>query len=221
MGVFQIAFVAINLMLPAWLYFRSDSNGVKWDQFDKTMTRLIDASGGANCPTGEIVDKVHELCVKSSRKASKNETVVLERDIGALTFSCEWRRESMTVKWSHAAEADRRPECVLKDSFQALGAQPAFIFTPKGFVNSISFDGPSGDRQVIPVTSCRRKLKQLKGDYASVDAFEAAIPDAPNDPPERKIANRLCWVFDSAKGWAAFRRRYLEKSQSDSVSTSE
>lgn len=221
MGPFQIAFVAINLMLPAWLYFRSDSNGVKWDAFDKTMARLIDASGGANCDTDDIVDKVHELCVKSARKASKNDTVVLERDIGATTYSCEWRRESLMVKFSHAAEADRRPECVLKDSFAVLTQQPAFIFTPKGFVNSMSFDSAGGERQIIPVTNCRRKLKKLKGEFATADELEAAIPEAPNDPSDRKTANRMCWVFDAAPGWAAFRQRYLGKSESGNASASE
>jgi hypothetical protein len=221
MGPFQIAFVAINLMLPAWLYFRSDSMGVKWDAFDKTMARLIDASGGANCDTDDIVDKVNEICLKSGRKSTKNDTVVLERDIGAMTYSCEWRRESIAVKLTHAVEADRKPECVLKDPFSVYNSQPGFVFTPKGFVNSISFDSSSGERQVIPVSNCRRKLKALKGNYPTMESLEAAMPDAPNDPPDRKTANRMCWVFDAAPGWAAFRRRYLGKSESGSASASE
>jgi len=213
MGPFQIAFIAMNLILPAWLYIRSDTLGVKWETWEQSMTRLINASGGANCPTEDIVSKIEDLCKKSGRKASKQEAVIMEQDIGASTYSCEWRRETMSVKISRAAEKDVKDECVLKDSRSTLTVQPAFVFNPKGFVSSISFDGADGERQTIAISSCRRKLKRLKGEASSSEELEATMPAAPNDPPDYRIANRMCWVFDAASGWKAIRQRYPGKSE--------
>jgi hypothetical protein len=213
MGPFQIAFIAMNLILPAWLYFSSDSLGVKWDAWEQNMARLIDLSGGANCPTESIVEKIRDLCKKSGRKASKKETVIMEQDIGRNTYSCEWRRETMVVKISHAAEENVSSECVLTDTRSALASQPAFVFTAKGFVNSMTFDGNNGERQAISIRNCRRKLKLLKSNASSSEELEAEMPAAPNDPPDVKTANRLCWVFDAAAGWNAIRQRYPGKSE--------
>ncbi len=215
MGPFQIAFIAVNIIFPTWLWLRTESaTKVEWAAWDVTMTRLINASGGANCPVNEIVKKVHELCDKSLRKMGKNETVIFEQDIGNHTYSCEGRKDSLAVKITPSAVTEADPQCELRDARATLLANPSFVFTLKGFVNSMSFDSLMNDRQTIAVSNCRRKLKGSKAlNFATSEEFEAAMPAAPNDPLDRKTANRFCWVYDAAPGWESFRQRYPGKSE--------
>lgn len=215
MGPFQIAFIAVNLILPTWLYFRTDTTSkVEWKILEKNIGRLIDSGGGANCETDKISDKVIELCKKAVRKQDNSEIIVFEQDIGDHTYACEARQNSISLTIHRAEVADPDRACILNDPHNTIAQSPGFVFTMKGFVNSMSFMGDDGDRQTVGVKSCRRKLKAAKSlNYSNAQELEAALPISPNDPSDVKLANRFCWVYDAAPAWAEVRQRCLGKSE--------
>jgi len=210
-GVLHIAFVAINLVVPYWIWTKVSSGPpvkVEWPAAEKTMARLLEASGGLNCPTQEVVKHWRALCDKSLQEYSEKDTVIYRQQLGNQMYSCEVRKDSLQIKIVPEEPASENEPCLAYDSRQTLNLSPAFVLTLAGSVNSMSFVGLDGERHSFSVRNCRRKLKRAPASVSSHEMLEDLLGQDAKDPAEFRIVNRLCWVYDAAPGWNRFRQQF-------------
>ena len=114
MGAFQIIFVAINLALPYWLWTRSTSTSppVKWEAFEGQLGRVLDASGGFECETGEIVALIKDLCERSGKRLGESESVAFELPAANILYSCEMTQRSVSVTLLPYFPGDAESPCL-------------------------------------------------------------------------------------------------------------
>src|SRR5688572_21463106 len=101
MGAAQIIFILINIAVPYWMWTsssRSDKNSpIKWGAWEKTMSRILDASGGFSCPTREVLTDIRALCERSQDGMSGKKTEIFEQLISDTLFSCEVKPDSIEI----------------------------------------------------------------------------------------------------------------------------
>ncbi len=214
MGAFQIIFVAVNLIVPYWIYkSRTSSDAAPaiqfdWNKWEYTMGSTLLASGGFNCPVADVMRDVRDLCQKSEDKWDGKSMSYFEQAIGNSLISCGARGDGLDVQISRP-DTYEDETCMATDRSDTIGLAPIFEFNLKGLLRAISFTGPNNDVQKIKILSCRKKLKRLKGvKAATFEELVSKMGSDPGDPPDQQSANHLCVVYDPATGWNPWRRKF-------------
>lgn len=225
MGVGHLLFILVNMAVPYWIWVKkSDSPQVEWTNFNKNLTRIIDAKKGfENCPTPTVVDAVRDLCVQSASQFNEK-SLPVARAGEDLIFICEVDENVATVtfqKLPHDASAiDAHADSIMRNSggeklsCRAGGrvqSSPAFMFNMSGWLTHIYFHASGGSRQRVPVQSCRFKLKraeELNPQPLTREELLMKLPRAEGDPEDVLGANQACLEYDVAARWKSLRRKY-------------
>lgn len=212
MIVLQIAFVAINILVPYYIW-RSherggDVNQIEWNNTEVSMRRSLDANGGFSCPTSEILKDLISLCQKSEDKREDNATEVFEQVLGETVISCEVRTDGTLITLKRETQANEDLSCAANDPAQTLQWAPTFLYDPSGSLYSISFTSAE-TMHTIPIQNCRRKLKRAKAlSASSLEDLASLLGQDPGDPSELILANKMCVIYDPAQGWRAWRKKF-------------
>ncbi len=216
MGPFQIIFILINLAVPYWIWSGDDTDksgpSIEWQAWTKNMKRLVESTGKNTCRSSEMVDKIRGLCHQSEARLTPDETVVFERVIGNTLFSCTVHNDYLLVRFYPYDDSgtEDHEACTILDSHKRVQLEPEFLFTHKGFVNSISFNGGDGQRQSVPIKNCRMKLKKAKAlKPKSLADFEKSLGQMQGDPADYLTANRFCLSYDLAADWQPLQSQLL------------
>lgn len=212
MGAFEIIFIAINIAVPSWLYFRSsesnDTPKIKWSRFEENMTKIVASGGGfEGCATTDVVQYMKDLCEKSMDKWTDKDSIIIERASVDVVFSCEARADATFVQWRLEPSGDADLKCQAPHSGDGINHTPAFVFDRKGELHSIEFDAENGERQSIKIANCRRKLELTlkRGTKLGKDWIDT-MPKLKSDPSDVVTANRVCAEYDVADDWEKLRK---------------
>lgn len=208
----QIAFVAINILVPYFIWRGSkpgaDTAQIEWTNTEVSMRRSLDANGGFSCPTGDILKDVVALCQKSEDESEDGATAVFEQVFGETVISCEVRPDGTLVTLRRESQAEADLSCAANDPAQTLQLAPTFLYDPAGALHSISFT--TGETlHTVPIQNCRRKLKRAKTlDANSLDALASVLGQDAGDPSDLIMANKMCVIYDPAQGWRVWRKKF-------------
>lgn len=212
MIVLQIAFVAVNILVPYFIWRGSkpgaDTAQIEWTNTEVSMKRSLNANGGFSCPTGDILKDLVALCQKSQDKLEDGATEVFEQVIGETVISCEVRPDGTVVTLRRESQSEADLSCAANDSAQTLQLAPTFLYDPSGALNSISFT--TGDAlHTVPIQNCRNKLKRAKTlSSNSLDELASVLGQDAGDPSDLIMANKMCVIYDPAQGWRVWRKKF-------------
>ena len=132
MGVFQIAFLLINLAVPYWIWTSSSlvtTDPIKWKALELTIHRLLDAAGGLTCPNTSITRELLAVCDRSQEGLKQRTSTIFEQVIGNVIYSCDVRMDSVIVKMALFEDAEKDSGCRARDTHGTLKIAPAFVLT--------------------------------------------------------------------------------------------
>lgn len=215
MAVFGIVFVLINLAVPYWVWNRKSNDSIDRSKIESTVMSIVDATGGfPPCDRRDVASVVSDLCEKSMRKLSGEESTILERAAVGVVFACEARKDELRITFTPEQSPNHDLTCSsARADLLALG--PSYHANLKGQLRRIEFSNSQGQRDQVDFTECRRKLKvamQLAPPPASESEFLMDL-ESHNNLPTNKAGelitrNRVCMNLDPSPLWAPFRKRY-------------
>ncbi len=182
----------------------SDSPEMKWNVWQDNLEKVLDASGGfRNCSDSEVIRIFRELCEKSMAQRMDHDTTMIEQASSSVVFSCEAFEEVTFVQWRLEQSEDGNLNCQPGKHREALEAAPSFVFSKTGALVSIEFSARNGERQMVNLANCRRKVELTvkrniqTPDMASIDK----LPRLKSDPSDYVMANRMCFEYDITAEW--------------------
>lgn len=198
MGAFHIVFIAVNLAIPGWLYFRSSNDSkpkISWDTFEEQMDHIVTATGDfGGCNKDEVVKVFYQLCERSMDEWTEKDSVIMERAAPDIVFTCEVRSDATFVQWRVEQSSEYDLNCQPARNVASDNASPAFVFDRKGELSAIEFGARTGERQSINVANCKKKMKLAQSRGTS------EFPRLKSDPRDVATANRMCAQFIKQQG---------------------
>ena len=212
MIVLQIAFVAINILVPYFIWQGHERSAnvdqIEWTNTEVSMRRSLDANGGFSCPTGDVLKDLIALCQKSEEKREKSATEVFEQVFGETVISCEVRMDGTLITLKREAQGAGDLSCAANDPAETLQWAPTFLYEPSGALYSLSFTSTE-TLHTIPIQNCRRKLKRAKALSAnSLEELATLLGQDQGDPSDLILANKMCVIYDPAQGWRSWRKKF-------------
>ena len=217
MTALQIIFVLANLAVPYFIYtsrMESPADAIEADKIESTTLNILQAMGGLPpCKNSEVAQTIRRLCEQSVKKWDGKNPITIQRASLNTVIGCEASSEEVRVTFFHEKGKAHTMDCESK-SRDVVAFSPAFHMKLNGLLKSIEYSNSKGQRNKVPFTDCRQKLKTalgLKNPPKDERTFLRELGHSSGisvGPEEGVMQNQICLSFDPSPNCVPFREKY-------------